>query len=130
MMKYPEIMSKSDRYYLDKATALAELSDNKFRHGAVIRKNGKTISVGINHTINDPSMLDDATAATNAAVHAEVAALNACRKTNLKGATIYVARISKKGEPRMSKPCLRCQAALRERGVKKIFYTLEHSITF
>ena len=125
-MKFLPSISKADKYYLDKAIELAKMSDCHFKHGAVIRKNGQTIAVGINHTINDPRYLEDGVAEEHAAVHAEVAALNSCRKVNLKGARIYVARVSKHGEPRMSKPCARCQKALSERGIKKVFYTIDN----
>lgn len=128
-MKYVQEVSKSNANYLDQAIELAKMSEHNFKHGAVIRKAGKTIAVGINHTINDPAMLGDALALTNAAVHAEVAALNACRKVDLNGAVIYIARVNKRDEPRMSKPCIRCQKALKERGVKKVYYTVENEMT-
>lgn len=127
-MKFVEAISNSDRQALNKAITVAELSDCHFRHGAVIRKNGNTVAVGVNYNINDPAFLDNDVAAEHAAVHAEVAALNACKKMNLSGATLYVARINKNGEPRMSKPCARCQKAIRERGIKKVIYTIENVI--
>lgn len=124
----PAFLSQRDRRNLDRAIELAKLSDCRYRHGAVIVKHGKTVSVGINATINDPRFLDDPTAAIHAAIHAEVAALNAIRKVDLRGATIYVARVSKRGEPMMSMPCARCQKALTARGVKKIVYTIDHMV--
>lgn len=127
-MKYVKEMSKSDKKYLDQACELATMSDCNYKHGAVIRKSGKTISVGINHGVNDPAYLTDEVAAEHAAVHAEVAALNACRKVDLNGATIYVARVIKNGEPRMSKPCKRCQEALKARGIRKVFYTIDNEM--
>lgn len=122
-MKFRNTLFKSDQEHLDRAVILAGMSEGKFKHGAVIRKNGKTIAVGINRMVNDPYFLDDETAAKHSSVHAEVAALNACRKTNLRGATIYVARVNNKGTPSMSKPCDNCQKALIERGISKVFYT-------
>lgn len=127
-MKFKQVLSKSNQAYLDQAIELAKMSDCRFKHGAVIRKSGKTISVGINHNVNDPKYLDDETAAIHAAVHAEVAAMNACRKVDLNGATIYVARVLKTGDPRMSKPCENCQKVLKARGVKKVYYTLDNTM--
>lgn len=127
-MKFVKDMYKSDRKYLDQAIELAQISDCKYRHGAIIRKSGKTIAVGVNYTVNDPAYLDDDVAVEHTAVHAEVAALNSCRKVDLQGATIYVARVSARNEPRMSKPCERCQKALKERGVRKVFYTIENEM--
>lgn len=127
-MKFVKIMSKSDQKYLAQAVDLAKMSECNYKHGAVIRKSGKTISVGVNYGVNDPAYLSDEVAAEHAAIHAEVAAMNAARKVDLNGATIYVARVIKNGEPRMSKPCERCQKALKERGIRKVFYTLDNEM--
>lgn len=124
-MKTVKNLSNSHRKYLNQAVQLAEMSDCRYKHGAVIRKSGRTISVGINYSVNDPNIFDDESVKEHAAVHAEVAALNACRKVDLNGAIIYVARINKKGQEAMSKPCPRCQKALKERGVKKVVYTID-----
>lgn len=124
-MKFVKNLSKSDQRFLDKACVLADNSDCHFRHGAILRKSGKTLAVGINYDVNDPAYLEDDVAATHASVHAEIAALNACKKANVVGSTIYVARISKAGEPAMSKPCENCAKALKEAGVKKVFYTID-----
>lgn len=127
-MKYVTELSKSHKHYLNQAIELAKMSDCNYKHGSVVRKSGRTIAVGINHNVNDPSKLDEETAKKHAAVHAEVAALNACRKVDLTGATVFVARVNNQHEPMMSKPCARCQEALRERGVKKVVYTVDSSM--
>lgn len=127
-MKFVKIMSKNDQKYLGQAIDLAKMSECNYKHGAVLRKSGKTIAVGVNYGVNDPAYLTDEVAAEHAAVHAEVAALNSARKIDLTGATIYVARVIKNGEPRMSKPCERCQKALKARGVRKVFYTLDNEM--
>lgn len=124
-MKRVKVLSKSHKKYLNQAVKLAKMSDCRYKHGAVIRKSGRTISVGINYTVNDPRILEDISAKEHAAIHAEVAALNACRKVDLNGATIYVARVNNKGEEAMSKPCARCHKALVERGIKKVVYTID-----
>lgn len=123
-----QIMSNRDKRILDKALHLSELSDCKFKHGAIIVKNGNVISVGINYQINDPAFLDDEVAVDHAAIHAEVAALNAAKKVNLQGAVIYIARRNKSGDPMMSRPCAKCQKAISARGIKKVFYTIDSSM--
>lgn len=41
------------------------------------------------------------------------------------GSTVYVARTRREdGELAMAKPCIRCENALRHRGVKKVVYTI------
>lgn len=82
--------------------------------------------MGTNRTRNDPNIVADPK--TQAAYHAEVAALMACPDIDLKNATIYVARVNVRGEQMMSKPCKNCQEALRARGIKKIFYTIDRSM--
>lgn len=128
-LKFRKELSKKEKRFLQKALELSELSSCHFKHGAIIVRNGNVVSVGINYLINDPYFLEDSVAAEHAAVHAEVAALNSCRKADLEGATIYVARSNKKGDPMMSKPCPRCQKALKKRGVKKVCYTIDSSMS-
>lgn len=124
-MKFVKEMSKKDKYFLDKAIEVAKIPVSNFKHGAIIVKNGNPIGIGMNYTINDPAFLSDPVAMKHAAVHAEVAALRACKKVNTKGAIAYVARVLKNGEPRMSKPCPACQKVLKEAGIKKVFYTID-----
>lgn len=52
----------------------------------------------------------------------------ACPDVDLKNATIYVARVNNSGEQMMSKPCINCQEALRARGIKKVFFTIDRSM--
>lgn len=128
-MKFREVgLSKKDKRFLDKAVAVSRVSTyERFRHGAVIVKNGNVVAVGVNSQINDWYHLSPEDAVTNTTVHAEVAALRACRRVNLNGGVIYVARTNSRGERRMSKPCASCQEAIEEAGIKKVVYTLSHT---
>ena len=54
-------------------------------------------------------------------LHAEIAALVKCRKQPY---AIYVARVLKDNTEALARPCPVCMAALKEAGVKKIFYTI------
>lgn len=56
-------------------------------------------------------------------LHAELAAIIGCSYEELDGATIYVYRQHRDGNPAMSKPCPICEAALRQAGIKKVFYS-------
>lgn len=61
--------------------------------------------------------------------HAEIAALKQLPKgISLKNATMYVARISKGGVPSMSAPCINCQKALKEAGIRKVVYTIDKEV--
>lgn len=82
---------------------------------------------GVNKDRNNPEFIKCGPA--DYAVHAEIAALRSCGNTPVKGGTLYVARVGGTGEARMSKPCPRCQKALREAGIKKVVYTIESQMS-
>jgi deoxycytidylate deaminase len=127
-MKTRKALSKQDTKLLDKAIQLAGMSTCRaFFHGAVISHHGKIVAVGVNRERNDAKIIKDAPSDMYS-VHAEVAALMSCRKTNLDGAVIYVARVNKHGKPMMSKPCPNCQKALKARGIKKVCYTIDNQL--
>jgi len=98
----------------------------QWKHGAIIRKGGRILGRGINSDRNNPNLVADPK--TQAAVHAEVAAIRAAGNTDLRGATLFVARANRQGEARMSKPCENCQKAMKARGIKKVIYTIDSSI--
>lgn len=120
--------SAQHKKYLEQAMKVAELSEERYRHGAVLRKSGRTLSVGINRNTNDPMILDQSMNVKHFSIHAEYAAIRAVRKSDLQGASIYIARVSKNGEPVMSKPCVKCQKMLKKYGVKKVYYTIDNEM--
>ena len=60
-------------------------------------------------------------------VHAEASAilqiLKERRQDQLIGATIYVSRIGRGGEPRLAKPCKCCADLIRSVGISRVVYT-------
>lgn len=92
------------------------------RHGAIITLGGSVQAVGINKRTNDPYFNKNSHWLSE---HAEMAALRKCTRT--KGATIFVARVNKHGEERMSRPCPKCMNLLKSAGIKKIVYTIDSS---
>lgn len=42
---------------------------------------------------------------------------------NLKGCTIYVARVGARDDIRISRPCSRCMKMIHDAGIKRIVYT-------
>lgn len=115
-----ESMTKKDKQFLQRAMGLALSSQERHRHGSIIVRKGKIISWGINSLRNHPSVCSDPKA--QAGRHAEREAIRRAN-TNLEGATIYVARINKTGDPLLSKPCKACQEAIEKAGIKKVIYT-------
>jgi deoxycytidylate deaminase len=91
------------------------------KHGAVIVRGGSVISVGINKNRNHPSIVSNEHIKIHCSVHAEIDALRKVKSA--KGAIIYVARVNKKGQDRLSRPCARCSKAIEQAGIKKVVYT-------
>lgn len=113
-------VSKQQRNFLNIASKVAETSAMDQRHGAVVVKAGRVLSVGVNKWRN-PSLVSINYYDPNLTVHAEIDALN--RIDDPRGTTIYVSRVDKFGQEQYSRPCARCEAALSKAGVKAVIYT-------
>jgi deoxycytidylate deaminase len=91
------------------------------KHGSVIVKGGRVISTGMNKDRSHPRIVSSEHIKDHCSVHAEVDAIKKAK--DVSGATIYVARVNRRGEARDSRPCNRCYEAIRKNGIKKIVYT-------
>lgn len=114
-------LSKRDEAYLSVATYLASTSPCRMKHGAVIARGSSVIATGVNKERNHPTVVSSEHIKSHCSVHAEVDALKKAK--SVKGATIYIARVNKRGQPRMSRPCDQCYNQIIESGIKKIVYT-------
>ena len=123
-------ISKGRKRYIDLATRVAGQSTyGKFRHGAVLVRGGSVINVCHNKEnfcsfgkrFRNPSE-------GNATLHAELGCILGLEKNVTQGATIYVVRINRAGQYRMSKPCNMCRAALQHCGINRVFYSTEDSV--
>lgn len=114
-------LSKTDQKYLDRALALAALSDMKQRHGALIVKGGRVVSFGFNTFRNLPH---HDMPGFDYTYHAEDSALRQVGPADLNGAKIYVARLSRLGLPALSRPCDNCMAHILKVGIKEVIYTV------
>jgi tRNA(Arg) A34 adenosine deaminase TadA len=90
---------------------LAEKSDHRlFKHVVIVEKGSRVISVGVN---SGPE-------------HAEIAAMRKAKRIlpSLKGCTVrsYMFKV-KSGVPGPSKPCAKCDLALRQEGIRRVFYS-------
>lgn len=110
---------------MDRAISVAGLSTQRFKHGAVIVKSGRVLSVGVNTGRNIPTNCTDPKA--EAALCAERAAIRAYGG-DLSGATIYVARVGRDGKVRMSAPCVRCQHEIALHHIKRAVWTTGEEI--
>lgn len=120
-----EPLSRSQRSFLNLAMRAAESSDCQQRHGAIVVRGGSVLAIGVNKWRNDVTMagiLHDEGRSSDVSIHAEIDALS--RVSNPRGATIYIARVNRRGKARLSKPCDNCAKALKNAGISKIVYTL------
>lgn len=97
----------------------------RWRFGAVLTKGSRVFSFGASKKRNNPMNVPDG---VKCAEHAEQAALRKARKSDLRGATIHVARVNNSGKPMMARPCKICESALREAGVTKMIYTTSDGV--
>lgn len=100
---------------------VAEASDVTHRHGAVIVKSGKPVSLGVNKWRNREMIMRELDYNPNLTVHAEIDALS--RVSDPRGAVVYIARVGKHGDEKFSRPCNNCAKALAAAGVKTVIYT-------
>jgi len=99
------------------------------RHAAVIVKAGRVLAVGRNRNKTHPDAVgrDPDGEIFTRTVHAEMDALSRVKnKSNLKGATIYVARKGRNQEAGMSCPCKMCQGLINKYGLKKAVFTTDY----
>ncbi len=104
------------------AKKLSYHSDHtQHRHGSVITRRNKIVSVGYNKNRTSPRSPHKWNR-----LHAEtVAIINA--KEDLNGCEIYIYRETKHGDPAMSRPCPSCYSQIKEAGIKKIYYSVDGS---
>lgn len=121
------VLSRKQKSLLMMAMRVAETSELSQKHGAIIVKSGRVLAVGVNKWRNrELFRASIKTYNPDLTYHAEIDALN--RFADVKGATIYIARIGKNGESKYSRPCHRCLQALQKSGIKKIVYTTNRQI--
>lgn len=120
-------LSNREKSFLLATLDIAKTSTCSIKHGAMIVASGSQIlAKGTNVMRNDAHLFEDFERPQRpygVSEHAEEAAVRKAGNSNLKGATIYVARVDKHAMPAMSKPCLSCDKLLRQVGIRKVVYT-------
>jgi deoxycytidylate deaminase len=98
-----------------------------FRHGAVLTSGGAIIGLGINsEKYSSVGSKYRPEHKGHSTYHAEISAILNLDRSQTKGAVMYVARASKgKNEDRMSKPCKMCHAIMEERGISRVYYSVD-----
>ena len=119
-------ISNRQRRHIKLAQRVASQSDFcDYRHGAVLAKGNRVLNTSANKNSYklwaQRFRRRDRGHATH---HAELGCILGVDRSVTQGATVYVARISKSGDTRLSKPCPMCESAMRHVGIKKVVYTI------
>lgn len=129
MLEYTGInmLSNREQAYLSMARYFARKSNANKKHGAIIVKSGRVLGVGFNKDRNHPLRLSPEHIKKHSSRHAEIEAIRDAN-WNVKGATLFVARVNNQGIDRDSKPCTLCDAIITETEIKKVIYTRSENV--
>ena len=100
-------------------------SNHRYKVGAVIWRRKSLISTGRNYPSKSIKSYTKEYMKYPHSIHAEVDAIISA-KTNLKGASILVVRVTKAGGLSMAKPCRWCIGYLSHVGINEFFYSIRN----
>ena len=104
--------------YMERAIEIARTSKCRFQHGCVVVSNGQIVGESTNRIVNDQVK----NSWRRSHMHAEIAALLDARQRAI-GSTVYVARVTKDGNPASSEPCKKCKTMLEKYKVRNVVWT-------
>lgn len=124
-------MKKSDYKYFDKAKESAMLSDYHKTHvGCVAIYHGQVIGASCNCNKTHPfqkyyNRYREYSEIMPPKLHAEIRCINSIRhlQINFSRVKLYIYRLRKDQPFGMARPCPSCMAAIRDLGIKDIYYT-------
>ena len=103
--------------YLELATKIAKANaavEKHFLFGIVAQRNDGTIVISTNIRTRNPMI----------AAHSEARILKKCDQ----GATLWISRIDRMGNWVMAQPCSQCSSLIRNRGVRKVHFTISNGV--
>ena len=119
--------------YLRIGIKAAKKSTHRVKHAAILTRSGKILNIGVNSNKTDPIFSKDPSLNRSnppsklvAKVHAEQICLKGISEKDLKGAEMYVLRMSKKKGLGNSKPCAMCMRLLVKAGLKRVHWTEDY----
>ena len=131
------MMTQNDFRFFDKAKQVAKISDFKKIHiGCVAVYQGQIIGVGCNTNKTHPLQAQYNRLRNDKwirhSVHAEIACLNQIKNMNLKWSKVklYIFRTRSDKPFGMSRPCPACMAAIKDMGIKNIYYTSDEGYIY
>lgn len=102
----------------------AELSQHRFRIGAVVHHGNTIVASGYNKANKTHPRSPHPFKSIHAEFDAVIHALYETRHSNLRGFSIYVHRLKRDGSDGLAKPCVYCQFMLSQVGIEKINYSV------
>ena len=132
------ILKNNDWKYFDKARQVASISDYyKYHIGCVAIHQGQVIGLGCNcnkthptqkyynkYRIQSDNLLPK--------LHAEINCINQIKHLNINfsKAKLYIYRIRKDQPYGLARPCPSCMAAIRDLGIRDIYYTTNDGYSY
>ena len=120
-----------DYRYFDKARQIADISDyNRVHIGCVAVYQGQIIGIGCNCNKTHPTQklynrYREQSDSMLPKLHAEISCPNQIKHLdiNFTKVKLYIYRIRKDQPFGLSRPCLSCMAAIKDLGIRDIYYT-------
>jgi deoxycytidylate deaminase len=108
--------------HIEVLKACAQKSDLTHKHGACLLKGTHMLSFGINRYIKEIFFRRES---VKFSIHAEIDALFNADNKFVKGMDILIIRIGKSHSLRNSRPCNSCIDKLKQKGIRKAYYSNE-----
>lgn len=129
------VPSRREQRFFKKAREASSRSNHyKAKIGAVIVTGNYVLSYGYNQEKSHPKQhLYDRKMhyyGSRSNLHAEIDALISSGRVDLTGAEIYIYREDKKGNLANCRPCVSCTQALKDAGVRHIYYTHKEGFAY
>ena len=131
-------IKQSDYKYFKKARNVAEISDfHKTHVGCVAVYQGRIIGIGCNLNKTHPTQKYYNKYRKNSEsllpkLHAEINCINQIKDMDIifSNVKLYIYRIRKDRPFGLSRPCPSCMAAIKDLGIKDIYYTTDDGFSY
>lgn len=124
-------MNRIERF-LRKTYEQTFTSDIRFPTAAILTQGNRIISIGVNRNKTHPKQKERINYLGQCygkhRPHAEADCLIRANYNSIAGGTLYVARRKQNADFGLAKPCKVCESLLREYEIRRVFYTINHSL--
>lgn len=126
------ISNRTKRYITKALEASLESDFQRIKIGAVIVDGNYIVSAASNKNRSHPRQASFNERSNRVAprhcIHAEVHALVRSGSYDLSGTELYVGRFDRNGRLGDCKPCVACQLAIKDSGIRLVYYTTTKGI--